>query len=442
MRRVLFPLLLLVPVLLVAAVGCSDSGGPLEGYWVGDRLTFQVRDGRVIEPGTSKISCNGEDGCFAEGNRFFEDASFDIVDGAFGGSVEPPLGTVVLTGAFSTSTYAVGTYKFEAADGCCTVSGTWRAEFFKPYDEPDTGVDTGHEDVTGQPDDQETEPPPDGLYPPSATPEQITAVNYVNQIRSVLGLPFITEIEEINKAAQAHAAYFELHCSEYLNSQLSPHQESQAWPEGFTGVNHPDRMAHFGFSGYAGWEVMAFIGDPKGAVDGWMETLYHRLPFVNPATFELGYGMVKGGCYQWSTGTDVMDFSTTGKITVEEPIAWPYDGQTGVSPSWMGYESPQPPLDKGQTYPSGPVITLTFPGSSPFKVSSHELLDSQGKSIPHQWVDPSNDPAKFLQDTVSLYAYDPLQANSLYTVTIKGTWKSEDREWTWKFTTGTAPPTW
>jgi len=441
MRRRVFHLLLLCLVVVLAGTACSGGGGPLEGYWVGDRLTFQVKDGLVLEPGTSKMSCNGPDGCFAEGDRFFPETQFEIVGNGFSGTVEPPLGTVELTGTFQSDTYATGTYRFTASDGCCTISGTWAAEFFKPYEEPDTGSEG--EDVLPEGDGQGELPPiPDGLYPPSATPEQIVAVNYVNEIRSVLGLPFITEVESINKAAQAHAEYFELHCSEYLTSNLSPHQESQAWLEGFTGVDFYDRMLHFGFTGNPGWEVMAFIGDPKAAVDGWMETLYHRIPFVNPSTTELGFGTTKGGCYNWATGTDVMDFGRGAGGTTQEPVAWPYDGQTGVSPSWMGYEAPQPPLPKGQTYPSGPVITLTFPGSSPFTVASHDLLDPQGNPIPHQWVDSSNDPAGFLQDTVSMYAYDPLLANSLYTVTIKGKWKGEDREWTWKFTTGTAPPMW
>jgi uncharacterized protein YkwD len=428
------PLFLLL-FLLGSLAGCSD-GGPLEGYWGGDRLTFQVNDGHVLDLRPLKVSCNGEDGCYAD--FFFVDPSLELaIDGMhFSGTLENAAGSLDIVGDFETDRLATGTYHFVSASGCCELEGNWKAEFLKPYDPPVEDVREGDDAEPVDEDVVEDATPPSSEYPPSATPEQIAAIQYVNELRHVLDLPLVKEIESINLAAQAHAEYFEYHCAKYLNSNLSPHSENAAWPEGFSGNNFSDRMKKFGFTGMAGWEVMAFNGNPIAAVDGWVATLYHRIPFVHPSTYELGYGTVKGGCYTWAGGTDVMDFSKHS-VQYDHPVAYPYDGQTGVSPGWGGYESPQPPLPAGQSYPSGPIITLTFPeGGGKFSITDHKLLDANGTEVAHMYVDPSNDPAGFLQSTLSIYAYSPLQGFATYTVRITGKWKNQDQTWEWSFTTG------
>jgi len=436
-------LLSLLVLLLLGqfSAGCSLSGdsGPKEGYWLGDHLIFQVKDGQVLEVGTTNISCNDDDGaCYADANRFFPQLSFVITGMKFSGSLfDEMVGTVQISGEFESRTYATGTYQFTSASGCCTASGPWRAEFTQPYqtEEPDVGSDTGESDL----EPEEDLPPPDSAYPPSATEEQIQAILYVNEIRAALEIPFLEEIKPINQAAQAHAEYFEGHCDQYKSEGLSPHSENPQWPEGFTGQSFYDRMNHFGFQGIPGWEVMAFMGNPISAVDGWMETLYHRIPFVHPNAFETGYGMTQGGCYRWSQGTDVMNFSKMSSTPVNDGVAYPYDGQTNVNHLWGGNESPQPPMPPGSGYPSGPIVTLTFPEGGNFSVDEHLLIAPDNSQVPHMWVTPENDPAGFLSRTVSLYSLDPLETLTNYTVKMTGKWKGEDRVWEWSFTTGDAP---
>jgi hypothetical protein len=432
--------------LLLLSCSDSDSDGfsPREGYWQGDHLVFQVDQGAVILPGAMKVSCNGDSGCFAEGVGFFPDVEMPIAAYGFGGVLEAPQGSVEITGLFESATYASGTYRFTASAGCCSIAGSWRAEFVKSYEEPEPGEDvtedSGLPGEAGPLGEERGEPPP--LYPPSASPEQVAAIMHVNELRQILDLPLIAETEPINKAAQAHAAYFESHCSQYLMNPVSPHEEKTTWPEGFSGVTFFDRMVHFGFSGIPGWEVMAFVGEPTRAVDSWLETLYHRIPFVHPNAYELGYGMVKGGCYRWSQGTDVMDFSRVQSVAVDHAVAYPYDGQTEVNPSWDGSESPQPPMPAPYSYPSGPIITLTFPNDANPKISGHELLGPGDSLVSHMYVDAGSDPYGFLQGTVSIYAYDPLKEFTQYKVRFAGSWKGLDQTWEWSFTTGAMPPSW
>jgi len=438
--RLLVLLSVLTLSLTLVSSACSDSGfSPREGYWLGSHLTFQVKDGEVLELGGLTISCNGEDGCFGDGNRFYADA-LAITSINFAGILTHKLGTLEITGEFTSSVEAEGTYRFESVDGCCSVSGRWGAEFKQPYEseQPDLPDILDEDSATpgdGHAPDVPFEP---SVYPPSASEEQILAVQYVNEIRGLLDIPAIIETEEINNAAQAHAGYYQIHCSGYKKEKLSPHMENPQWVEGFTGVNFLDRMTHFGFTGLPGWEVMAFLGHPVSAVDSWIETLYHRIPFVHPNTYEMGYGMILGGCEWWATGTDVMNFSRLKEVEVDHAVAYPYDGQTEVYPSWNGMESPQPPIPPGG-YPSGPIVTLTFPNSGKFHMDDHRLLGPGDTQVEHMWVTPENDPGGFLSRTVAMYSIAPLQAKTEYRAIIGGKWNNQDMVWDWKFVTGELP---
>lgn len=432
-------------LLVVATAACSDGINPVDGYWDGDHFRFEVRGDEISGITSHHMSCNGEDGCFAQMEAKFMQDVWAIEDDSLSGVLENMQGTITLSGKFTSSTRAEGSYSFESASGCCFLAGTWRAEFLAPFpdDVPDEDVRWPDEDIGDSQDVVVPDPDitdPGGLWPPSATEVQILAIQHANKLRKILEIPLMTEIEPINLAAQAHAQYFDLHCSGYLNNSFSPHFENKNWPEGFTGETHADRMKHFGFKGSPGWEVMAFTGNPVTAIESWLETLYHRIPFVHPNSFETGYGMTSGGCYNWANGVDVMDFSLTQNVPVDEPVAYPYDGQAGVYRQWLGNESPQPPLPAGEKYPSGPIITLTFPGTymsaKPFSISIHDLIDPTGNGVPHQWVTPDNDPAGMLSRTVALYSFDPLAANTKYTVRLEGKWNGENRVWEWSFTTG------
>ncbi|MBM4372409.1 MAG: hypothetical protein FJ098_12190, partial [Deltaproteobacteria bacterium] len=310
---------------------------------------------------------------------------------------------------------------------CCDIpEGSWHAEFREPLPTPDTGLPDA---VTG-----DRTPSPDVPVPPDASEGQIRALEHLNALRAGLGLGAVAGSEALNEACQAHAQYYLYHCENYEETGLSPHSENPDWPEGFTGVNFANRVLHFGYGGTPGWEVMAFVGDPMAAIDSWMETLYHRIPFVDPGTADAGYGGLTSGCQWWATGVDVMDFGR-GPDTSGEPVPYPAPGQTGVPASWDGMESPQPPLPAGSAYPSGPVITLSFPAGA-FQIDSHRLLGPGPVEVAHQYLDPGSDPHGYLERTVALYALSPLQEGTTYTVELKGLWKGADATWQWQFTTG------
>jgi hypothetical protein len=270
---------------------------------------------------------------------------------------------------------------------------------------------------------------PQGTYPQGASDKQVEALEYVNEVRFRVGLGPINETTPINDAAQAHAEYYALHVQQYQSTGLSPHEENPSWSDGFTAVSFFDRMREYGYEGYSGFEIIAFYHHPRKAVQGWMDTLYHRIPIVYPDSEEMGYGAAGGG----GSAIDVIDFGVGSGAPADSVILYPWEGQTDVPLSWNGMESPQPPIPPGG-YPSGPIITVTF-GSAVPHFDTHELLGPNGRGIEHIWLTPTTDSHLSGTETVSLYSHAPLDPGSLHTVRLIGAWHGEPYELEWSFTT-------
>lgn len=178
--------------------------------------------------------------------------------------------------------------------------------------------------------------------------------------------------------------------------------------EGFTGVEPWQRSAYFG--GPSAGEVINYDNNPISAVDGWMETLYHRLLLIDSGITEMGYG---------EGGGNVINM-TWGKASDTE-VAYPYPGQTDVPVGWDGREWPDPRRFH-PTAPEGPwgyTITLTF-GGRPRKLTLEQaqLTDSQGTSVELMKFDPKLD--NYLTTSVSVIPYKPLKPDTTYTVRLAG----------------------
>lgn len=270
--------------------------------------------------------------------------------------------------------------------------------------------------------------PNQGHFPPDATPQQIAALKALNQYRVASGLGPVDEHEALNAAAQSHAEFIVTHCQDYKNEGLSVHKQNPDW-DGFTGTNAWNRTAHFGYQSNGVAEVIGFVNNPEKAVDGWMGTLYHRLPLLDPATIEVGYGNsgIGGGTctYPLYKKADVMDLSY-GFVEQDVVVVYPPDGAVDVPPAFDGYESPQPPKPP-DGYPSGTIITVQFGKSIGFKVLGHHLLENATDPVEHRFLAPfadathdvMKDPnASMADNNVSLYAHKPLKSGTTYRAII------------------------
>jgi len=271
-------------------------------------------------------------------------------------------------------------------------------------------------------------PIPQGHIPEGATEEQIEAIERVNWYRWKVGLLPIDLDLLLSQAALAHCQCYVAHQDVY-GGGMSPHNEDASWDEPCNGAAPWDRTAAAGVTGWGISEVIAFVGSPTAAVDGWAATLYHRLPITDPTTKMCGYGEHTAESPRINTMN-----CAHGNVPadVEDLILFPWDGAEDVPVSWDGFEDPQPPPPP-KDYPSGPIVTLTAPQA--FVTVTHDLLDEQGAPVEHTFLDFRNDEHLVGSNTVCLYAHEPLEDGATYTVKLQLDLADRPVDVEWSFTT-------
>ena len=103
------------------------------------------------------------------------------------------------------------------------------------------------------------------------------------------------------------------------------------------------------------------------------------------------------------------------------------------------HEGPTPPLPATGRWPSGPVITVTFP-SQEFELTVHKVYDASCAEVPSSYFSArtSDDPnVRSLARRIAFFYPDaPLAASSEYTVEARGTVDGQAWSRVWRFTTG------
>jgi len=291
--------------------------------------------------------------------------------------------------------------------------------------------------VAENPDDGLPPYPPERGVEPGASEDALKALERANYYRWYAGLPPLDMLQSINNAAQAHCDCYAKNIDQY--GSMSPHSEGNWGPPCWGELDQ--RMMHFGYAGMGFAEVMAFMHNPEGAVDGWVDTLYHRIPFMDASYNSCGYGLAGAGT-GWTGGNscDTMDFGTVdvdGKAYMGPEIEgiWPPPGATGIRVSFDGMESPTP-IAPRPGWPSGTIITITWSSGFSAKIHEHEIWKEGAEDIPlpHVFADSSNDP-NIGSSTIALYAHKPLEHGTTYWVHLSGEKGGLDYEKTWSFTT-------
>lgn len=459
----------LVALIACIGVGCGNGTGggggtgvgalqPKNGRWEGSDLSFRLEGSQIKDLVLSQHQCTGDNGCT-------DKSVVGPIAGAWPTAMTwkatAPGGSI--SGNYISETQVVGTLKLQAGT-CCSVVAAWEAHWIPDGDAgvsgdgsaADAGGDAGKADAVlagtdaivaadveqdvpvqnsanwngeslgtihpGPAQNNASPAPPAGL-----TTDQQDALALLNDYRNAVGSPVVTENVALSKACKAHADFYVAHFAKYQSSGLSPHEEDSSYGSGFTGIQFWDRDAAAGYQAQGqSNEVIAFVGDPAGALQGWIDTVYHRLPLLDPTTQEIGYGAAGSG----QKAVDVIDSGGRSAKTSDPIIVWPWPGQHNVPSSWNGLEGPQPQAPP-TGWPSGPVITAQFP--KPKTIKTHELLSPAEKTIAHTWLDVKTDP-NLANDanTMALYANKPL-ANGTYTVRLTLT---TGEVLAWRFTVG------
>ncbi len=309
-----------------------------------------------------------------------------------------------------------------------------------PAEETTPAEDSGAATTdSGTPQSGDTAAPPTDTAPPVDPPvipgavygkkcatmsaDDLEAWEDIAVLRGKAKMGAVDCIDAIQKASANHANYMQ------LNGGLS-HDEVAGKP-GFTGAKFWDRMKAAGFAGpgSAMFEVIHSIGDGHGSIlgeAGWVNTLYHRIPFVSFGAKGFGFGNNTG---KWAT----VDFSSGGAAPSPTAIAtWPVDGDKDIWTTFRCASEIPNPLP-GQTY-AGYPISLT--GGSKLTIAEHTI--SQGAApIEHVFLTRTSDSTGLIPDTqVYLIPKAPLAKSTRYDVKVKGTVGTAPVDLAFSFTTG------
>jgi hypothetical protein len=260
-------------------------------------------------------------------------------------------------------------------------------------------------------------PAPDGVSEAAAR-----ALEIVNEARIGAGSICATMIPEINMAAQNHCDYYAANAGNSMCT-ADPHSEVMSCT-GFTGMNPGTRMMAAGYTGRGASEVMAFNNDPARAIAQWINSVWHRLPILDPWTQHLGYGGAER--------CDTIDFGRGTPAPEDTVVLWPYPGQTGLPTNFDGSrEGPMPPAPP-TGWPSATPITVY---AQDMTVTEHVLTrDGDTAPIEHVWLTSAE--SNFLRNSIMMYANAPFEPNTTYRVKITGTYVGGMLMKEWTFTTG------
>jgi hypothetical protein len=251
----------------------------------------------------------------------------------------------------------------------------------------------------------------------SATPAD-EVLERVNHFRAVAGLEPVTLDAQMSRYCAEHAEYLRRNDGTAALEGLDAHRQRSALPGASpTGAicgRHADLVLH--------------AGDPVAVVDGFMNTLYHRIPILRPALKSIGVGFA---ALPDHTLMAALMFDTADDAHMLAPVRFPARDQVDVPLAFDG-EDPDPvPHGAIGGYP----ITLQFPTFD--KVTNvHASLVANGHPVPFYESDPEHLALPdFPSGAVCLIPKQPLVPLTRYTVTIEATWRGISAVRTWSFTT-------
>jgi hypothetical protein len=265
--------------------------------------------------------------------------------------------------------------------------------------------------------------------PVGSSATAIEAWTLVNQIRLAAAGSCMNMVPALNASAQNHCDYIAMNRG---NSACGSGHDQVEGCTGFSGTTAQAREIAAGYPrNLAYTEVLFNIGNmPARAIQGWLNTPFHRIPLIDPWTTDMGWG---GGA-----GCDIIDI---GRGTMPAPdnavVVFPYDGQTDVPLSFNGLESPAPPKP-ASGWPSAYPVSIY---AKRLTVSEHVITkDGDPTPLPHMWLDAKAPEVTsglrgYFTSTAMMYGA-PYEPNTKYRVRIAGTSQGGPLNVEWTFTTG------
>jgi hypothetical protein len=222
-------------------------------------------------------------------------------------------------------------------------------------------------------------------------------------------------------AAQAHADYL-------VGRGSGMSHQQQPGTVGFIGKEFKNRIAFFAGKKPV-FECISTNPDPAKAVDGLIDSVYHRLPFLNPENDRVGIGL--------APKITVLDFGA-GRKSSSKTVLFPLDGQRDVVPFWRVNESPNPVAQFGSPAIVGYPISVRFP--KPIEFVSASLSCAKQKEVPIFILHKGSDKTNFLKNDVFILAKQQMAPSTRYSVVVEVKMNRVKKTVRWSFTTSADTP--
>lgn len=239
-------------------------------------------------------------------------------------------------------------------------------------------------------------------------PQDNSWLSYANSYRSLAGVPPVTEDRTLDDNCYQHARYM-------AENNFMTHQQDASKPyasaAGQICAGHGN--AWLGSATSIPWTYRA-------AFDGWMSSVPHRLWLLYPTTPTFGFGFYTASGTQAAAALDVLskaNFNADGAYP-GWPIRYPAPGQARIPASAY-------PITLSWSY-FGPTPTL----------SSFSVISSSGSRVSAT----ANTSLEAGHKGIQILPSQALKANSVYTVSVSGSYNNAPFSYSWKFSTGTTAP--
>lgn len=272
--------------------------------------------------------------------------------------------------------------------------------------------------------------------PPAGAPDTaIAAWTLLNQTRLAAGAGCMNLVATLDASAQAHCDYV---VANNGNDACLPNLAIEVEGcTGYTGTSPAWRQIAAGYPTALAYtaDATTYSNDPSSSVPSWIDSVFHRLPLLDPWTTDMGHG--------GAIACDVVDIGHgVSSVPTDTVVVYPYDGQIDVPPANPGiFEGPIPPAPPSG-WPSSYPVTIYAQGMS---ITEHVLTrDGDATPLEHLWLDaasPEIDAAlkPYFTNAAVLYGA-PFELTTTYRVKIVGTYAGGALSVEWSFTTGSTRP--
>lgn len=273
--------------------------------------------------------------------------------------------------------------------------------------------------------------------------EDMKAFDFLNDLRSSLGLGKLNYNAELTKASANHLNYMTI-------NKVAGHVEI-ATLAGFTGVNPYDRTKFVGYPSANVSEAVVFSNTKTGAIERLLGSVYHRSTIFDQGMRDVGStGILE------NSGTSVVlniGYKDTPQRNASDFVmTYPKDGQTNVNLSMCGeipWPFPELNVDEACTNSRlvdgkivkdmrvGYPVSLAIQANKELTVSSFKMYEAGSNTAIDVWLttkvtDVNNLVAKH---EAYITAKAGLKPNTKYEVSFSGASNGQAFTRTWSFVT-------